>query len=224
MIQQPPHEKVRHVPFESGLNNSTRAAVCNRTIDRCLPGSCLPCDLEKKKPQPVDKDDCTNPNGCPDVIIEKIKPPSKELTSNYAIAHIPSNFPFMIQQPPHEQVRHVPFGSGLNNSTRAAVYNRTIDRCLPGSCLPCDLEKKKPQPVDKDDCTNPNGCPDVIIEKIKPPSKELTSVILFINRFIPFSCILFILKLSIHLTNQKITSNHKFYERNHIRILLIGFS
>ncbi|XP_016661186.1 uncharacterized protein LOC107884157 [Acyrthosiphon pisum] len=61
-------------------------------------------------------------------------------------------------------------GPGLILSVHAALCDPSIAPCHLGSCMPCNLGKK--QPVKQDDCTNPNGCPEVTIVKIEPPASE----------------------------------------------------
>uniref|UniRef100_A0A2S2P3L1 Uncharacterized protein n=1 Tax=Schizaphis graminum TaxID=13262 RepID=A0A2S2P3L1_SCHGA len=58
-------------------------------------------------------------------------------------------------------------GSELNIFARAGLCNPIIGPCSEGSCMPCDLEKK--QSVNKNDCMNPNGCPEVTKVKLEPP-------------------------------------------------------
>ncbi|CAI6354897.1 unnamed protein product [Macrosiphum euphorbiae] len=57
-----------------GLILSVHAALCDPSIAPCREGSCMPCNLGKK--QPVEQDDCTEPNGCPEVTMVKMEPPA----------------------------------------------------------------------------------------------------------------------------------------------------
>lgn len=62
-------------------------------------------------------------------------------------------------------------GPGLILSVHAALCDPTIAPCHVGSCMPCNLEKK--QPVEQNDCKNPNGCHEVTVVKIEPPLPDL---------------------------------------------------
>jgi len=69
---------------------SVHAALCDPSIVPCGKGSCMPCNLGKR--QPVEQNDCNDPNGCPEVTNVKIEPPFTE----YAIRRYAT--PFL--QPP----------------------------------------------------------------------------------------------------------------------------
>lgn len=66
-------------------------------------------------------------------------------------------------------------GPGLILSVHAALCDPAIAPCNVGSCMPCNLRKNQPVEQD-DDCTNPNGCPEVTMVKIEPPVPDFSTM------------------------------------------------
>ncbi|XP_022164945.1 uncharacterized protein LOC111029976 [Myzus persicae] len=64
-----------------GLIVSVHAALCDPMIAPCGVGSCMPCNLGKK--EPVEQNDCTDSNGCPEITKVKIEPPFVEYAPLY---------------------------------------------------------------------------------------------------------------------------------------------